>query len=70
MSKKYIENLVPQTCSSEFRKEVNFNDEMNKYIHANKSGNSLSLRSQAATIVKKPEFIVDLNHISKKIKRK
>lgn len=60
VSQEYVKELKPETCVSEVRKTIHYDDQMKQYITQNSFKAMSTAYESEKTIVNKPDFIINL----------
>ena len=60
VSYEYVKELKPETCVSEVRKTIHYDDQMKQYITQNSFKAMSTAYESEKTIVNKPDFIINL----------
>ena len=66
-SQEYCTQLSPETCHSELRQQVHFDPVMKQYIASKKQ--AVSQTKTDKKIVNKPEYVVKLDMLMKKVSK-
>lgn len=70
VSLEYVRELKPETCVSEVRKTIHYDEQMKQYITQNSVKPMSTAHESYKNIVNKPEFIINLKKFMKRNKKK